>query len=183
MHCGFQNPIFSGSGHLDSNPHKTWQIWCGDGSGNGCGMSTKPYSTKEEAAKRWNQIGNPERVCKVIREWANLMENAERIVSGKEFRQAWQSVNLAISKSCLLDRMLYAGEGISKIPCPVHKGQWSGIHIGWPNEFWIDRQGNKTPVEESVMCRQWYDAGCRCYKHKCGCTTGWNVDKSCGCVK
>ena len=33
-----------------------------------------------------------------------------------------------IRKSCLLDRLLYAGEPLSATPCPLHKGRWSGLH-------------------------------------------------------
>jgi hypothetical protein len=121
----------------------------------------------------------PDRFCKKMREWAALMVNSERISDGSSFARAWQEVELAISKSCLLSRTLYGGENPSKTPCPVHKGKWSGIHIGWPETHWADG----SPVKESTVCRQWYDAGCRCFQHGCGCTTGWNVDKACGCVK
>lgn len=122
---------------------------------------------------------SPDRFCRKMREWAALTINAERILNGKSFARAWQEVELAISKSCLLSRTLYGGESPSQTPCPVHKGRWSGIHIGWPNTHWHDG----TPMKETAMCREWYDAGCRCFQHGCGCTTGWNVDAACGCVK
>ena len=32
----------------------------------------------------------------------------------------------SIGKSCLLDRLIYAGEPLRKRPCPVHRGHWSG---------------------------------------------------------
>lgn len=51
-----------------------------------------------------------------------------------EFR-AWLSgqdpnavgpLRLAIRKSCLLDRLIYAREPLRPTPCPVHRGHWSG---------------------------------------------------------
>lgn len=75
----------------------------------------------------------------------------------------------AIGKSCLLHRMVYCGEEPSTVPCPVHKGKWSGCHFGWPGQKW----SNGKLVEESKQCREWYDAGCCCFQHACGCTTGW----------
>lgn len=90
---------------------------------------------------------------------------------------------LAISKSCLLSRLIYGGEHPSKTPCPVHKGTWVGIHFGWPGDNWVDGKGNKTPVEVSPMLQKWYDEGCRCFQHKgCNCTTGWQPDAACGCA-
>jgi len=33
---------------------------------------------------------------------------------------------LDIRKSCLLSRLIYAGEPLRTRPCPIHKGRWSG---------------------------------------------------------
>lgn len=86
-----------------------------------------------------------------------------------EIEKQLAPLRLLISKSCLLDRLIHGGEAPSSMPCPVHKGHWSGIHLGWPGQRW----SNGTPVEESAQCREWFDAGCRCFQHYCGCTTGW----------
>lgn len=51
-----------------------------------------------------------------------------------------------ISKSCLLDRLLYVGEPLSATPCPLHKGKWSGLH--------------------TTHCPHGCDMAC-------GCTSGW----------
>lgn len=115
---------------------------------------------------------DPETFCEKMDAWAALMKERD-----EQFGQAWRVVRLAISKSCLLSRTLYAGEGLSQTPCPVHKGTWSGLHIGWPDQTWSDGSA----VEESPHLRELYDAGCRCFKHECGCTTGWNPDRFCGC--
>jgi hypothetical protein len=95
-----------------------------------------------------------------------------------QFEVSWREVRLAIMKSCLLDRVLYQGERPSQTPCPVHKGIWSGCHIGWPGQTWSDGR----PVDVSEQLQKWHDAGCRCHLHKCGCTTGWQPDVHCGCV-
>lgn len=118
-----------------------------------------------------------EQFCARIEEWAIFMSAADL-----NFGEAWREVHLAIRKSCLLSRTLYAGERPSQTPCPVHKGKWSGIYVGQPGQFWIDAKGNRTPVSVGPHLRAEYDAGCRCYLHKCGCTTGWQPDEHCGCV-
>jgi hypothetical protein len=132
-----------------------------------------------------NKLNDPEVFCEKLDEWADLVSNKEssRIGDPKKFREAWQTVRLAISKSCLLSRTIYHNEKPSQTPCPVHKGVWSGIHLGWPNTFWYDiKTGEKSrPIKESPQLREWYDAGCRCFQHSCQCTSGWNPDIHCGC--
>lgn len=76
--------------------------------------------------------------CAALRAWATLMgtelstdseyTRAER----KKIREACQIVDLAISKSNLLSRMLEGGDGLRTIPCPIHKGHWSGCIIDMP---------------------------------------------------
>lgn len=51
-----------------------------------------------------------------------------------------------IRKSCLLDRLLYVGEPLRTVPCPLHKGRWSGCFM--------------------PPCPHGCDRGC-------GCTSGW----------
>ena len=53
---------------------------------------------------------------------------------------------LLITKSCLLGRLIHCGEMLRAIPCPEHKGRWSGIHFD--------------------PCPHGCSLGC-------GCTTGW----------
>lgn len=124
---------------------------------------------------------DPSAFCNAIDEWAGFMIDATRQrvskEAGDQLDMNWRDLRLKIEKSCLLDRVLYNGEKPSRTPCPVHQGLWSGCHIGWPGQKWNDGR----PVEESSQCREWYDAGCRCFLHSCGCTTGWNPDEHCGC--
>lgn len=83
--------------------------------------------------------------------------------------------HLHVGKSCLLDRLLYCGEdGPSLTPCPVHKGRWSGLGFDGPCAA---MDGDRILSSAEVIER-----GCRCYKHKCGCTTGWQPDAHCGCL-
>lgn len=55
-------------------------------------------------------------------------------------------LRLSITKSCLLDRLVHHGETLRAVPCPEHKGRWSGIHFD--------------------PCPHGCSLGC-------GCTTGW----------
>jgi len=44
----------------------------------------------------------------------------------EEFADHWGFIELAIRKSCLLDRLIYAREPLRNAMCPQHKGKWSG---------------------------------------------------------
>jgi hypothetical protein len=131
---------------------------------------------------------DPSKFCEAFDKWAELLMGSrdnptgEGLKEASQFEEAWQYLRLKISKSCLLDRMIYGGEQPSQTPCPVHKGQWTGIHL--PEQF-------TRPMDalSAQMCgcypegegKSWRDLGCRCDQHKCGCTTGWNPDDHCGC--
>ena len=106
-----------------------------------------------------------------------------------DHKAAFDTVRLDIEKSCLLSRLIHGGEQPSQTPCPVHKGVWSGIDRGWPGgvqRALVDHDGHKAgdtwPAEVLPERQADYDAGCRCFQHSCGCTTGWNPDSACGCV-
>jgi hypothetical protein len=66
--------------------------------------------------------------CKVMDTWAEVRSTPTEspIYSDSDFRDAWHTVRMAISKSNLLARMFFAGEEPRKRPCPEHKGSWSG---------------------------------------------------------
>lgn len=131
---------------------------------------------------------DPGKFCAAIEEWAELMiarekEAGEDQLSPRSFTQAWLTFHLAVKKSCLLSRTVYGGERPSQTPCPVHKGKWRGIHWAWPGTFMtVIATGEKVPNRPEPMLQEWYDAGCRCFKHTCGCTTGWQPDEHCGCA-
>ena len=128
--------------------------------------------------------------CNSFQTWVRLMtEREEDVDSSDDTRQfataAW-TIELAVHKSCLLDRMIYGGEYPSKTPCPVHKGRWSGCHGPWPGDKGTTiRNGEPETIElqPSRQCQEWYDQGCRCFQHSCGCTTGWQPDEHCGCLE
>lgn len=126
------------------------------------------------------KLSNPREFCSKLDQWAKLVKEQPSNVSST-FSESWSDVRLAISKSCLLDRTLYGDENPSQTPCPVHKGRWSGCHFMWPGNVWINV--NKPPdfIIPSAQCQEWYDQGCRCAYHSCGCTTGWQPDEHCGC--
>ncbi len=119
---------------------------------------------------------DPQPFCERMDQWADTAI-VQRGDLTPNFEQAWQTVRLAIRKSCLLDRLFYGGERPSQTLCPVHKGKWTGCHFAWPGRMGSDGK----PVEVPAMLQGWYDAGCRCAYHRCGCTTGWQPDEHCGC--
>lgn len=127
---------------------------------------------------------DPTAVCSAIRKWAQLMTEAKREYStddAREFDDAWRTIHLGITKSCLLDRMIYGGEQPSQTKCPVHNGKWSGCFV-------MDRLRAPMSAAEARIRehpewegKSWHDVGCRCMLHTCGCATGWNPDEHCGC--
>lgn len=83
--------------------------------------------------------------CKALYTWAEI-----RSENDEEFEDFYHKITIDIHKSCLLDRLIYAGGELRKEKCPVHKGHWSGIDFG----------KNK----------------CECVG-ECGCITGWLPNK------
>lgn len=118
----------------------------------------------------------PGEVCGKLTAWAEVAGVSSARGNGA----------LAVVKSDLLSRMIYAGENPSQTPCPVHKGVWSGCHFAWPGAKWVktvDGKRHEMPVEVEPMLQEWWDAGCRCATHQgSSCTTGWNPDEHCGCI-
>jgi hypothetical protein len=70
--------------------------------------------------------------CSKMRDWAEACrrpldtDDAETTQWREEFGKHWDFISLAIVKSNLLYRLLYAGETVRNTPCPIHKGKWSG---------------------------------------------------------
>lgn len=121
----------------------------------------------------------PSEFCAVMDEWARIKSAAD-----EDFGSRWERIrSLDIGKSCLLDRMLYHGEKPSETPCPVHKGRWAGLHQWGSREIdgkfhvvWFGVDGERVGKAEDDMLAEWRAAGCRCWQHKCGCTTGWQPE-------
>lgn len=76
---------------------------------------------------------DPRDFCEALEQWAEAFVNpqehddSDTRVRRQEFQVHWGEVHKAIRKSCLLERLLYGGEKLRTRPCPIHKGQWSGI--------------------------------------------------------
>jgi hypothetical protein len=76
---------------------------------------------------------NPKPFCDAMEAWANacqtpLATDSEHTTAWREeFRTHWNFLELAIRKSCLLDRLFYGRDTLRTTPCPVHQGKWSGI--------------------------------------------------------
>lgn len=84
------------------------------------------------------------RYCDALTEWSRRASMPESECSAKA--DAISLVFLAIKKSNLLWRILYAGEEVRERPCPEHKGHWRGLPwedppcgcglTGWlPNDY------------------------------------------------
>ena len=142
--------------------------------------------TDEEAksmlAELSNHYKNPVRsvseYCSSLRSWASLMikakEDRDAESPGKQFppeadgfRESVRELELAITKSCLLDRMIYGGEKPSQTPCPVHKGQWMGIHL--PTQFTNPATEFVAQIYGIPVGSSFRDAGCRCDMHTTCC--------------
>ena len=77
-------------------------------------------------------------LCNTLRLWARvystpLPDDEEYTKQNRlKLSEAASYVDLQISKSCLLDRLFFQEEGLRTIPCPVHKGRWSGCNWDSP---------------------------------------------------
>jgi hypothetical protein len=71
-------------------------------------------------------------VCTVLRLWAKVAstplptDHEHTLTERKKLQEAAQYVDIQISKSCLLGRLFFQEEGLRTVPCPEHKGRWSG---------------------------------------------------------
>lgn len=76
--------------------------------------------------------------CNAFRTWRQAIVDANKRGDYKENdRNQWEKViealnwlELPISKSNLLHRLIYAGEPLRLTPCPEHKGHWVGCSFG-----------------------------------------------------
>lgn len=74
----------------------------------------------------------PQKFCEAFYDWAKACQtelptdDANTKIWRQEFRSHWQFVEIAIQKSCLLYRLIYAGESLRAKMCRVHRGKWSG---------------------------------------------------------
>lgn len=74
----------------------------------------------------------PEEFCKAFYTWAEACQtelpgdDEDRRQWRKEFAVHWNFIALAVQKSCLLERLIYAREPLRTEICPRHKGKWSG---------------------------------------------------------
>ncbi len=130
------------------------------------------------------QMIKPEEICEKLTLWAEAAGIRSRI-DVVEWGLTGHEGAVVVAKSDLLLRMIYAGEMPSVTKCPVHKGVWSGIHMGWPETFAAayGMEDAAVIIEDGPMLQGWYDEGCRCFQHRGSqATTGWQPDEACGCI-
>lgn len=108
-------------------------------------------------AKHYNEPVMPiGRYCNALRTWADLL--AEAALPGrtpkperKEYVEFLPHILRDISKSNLLARLLYGGEKLRTLPCPLHKGKWSGIfecEYGCDQTGWIPEPENRPSKDQ-----------------------------------
>lgn len=75
------------------------------------------------------------RFCEAVRTWFRAIERNNtdpslgrpgRHTQGKDYFEQLRNIERDISKSNLLARLLHAGEKLRTVPCPEHKGHWTG---------------------------------------------------------
>jgi hypothetical protein len=74
-----------------------------------------------EVAARHRGVVAIEALCRAMRAWAE--RNAGPRVA---------HLSLQVEKSCLLARLIYAGEPLRTERCPIHDGRWSGCEAPCP---------------------------------------------------
>lgn len=87
--------------------------------------------------------------CDAIRTWFRCIEklneeNPGRDQHGSSYYRLLRQIELDITKSNLLFRLLYEKQSLREHKCPIHKGHWSGISLcpkgcastGWLNPKW-----------------------------------------------
>jgi hypothetical protein len=89
------------------------------------------------------------RYCKKFRDWANVVTEPDLLGRPILTEADISRVQLAITKSNLLWRLIYLDEDIRKEKCPIHKGHWSGIPSlegacphGCQHTGWLPNKGN-----------------------------------------
>jgi hypothetical protein len=78
----------------------------------------------------------PQKFCEAFYDWAKACQtelptdDANTKIWRQEFRSHWQFVEIAIQKSCLLYRLIYAGESLRAKMCRVHRGKMERLCTG-----------------------------------------------------
>lgn len=96
---------------------------------------SKSPSSKKPKPVEQKPPRDPSEFCKAMDTWAQACvtvlptDDEEKIAWRKEFQDHWLFIRRSISKSCLLDRLIYGGEKLRTEMCPEHKGIWSGCRM------------------------------------------------------
>lgn len=101
------------------------------------------------------------RFCAAMRTWFRAVQARGEAPYAKMLDE----INIDISKSNLLDRLLYAGEELRTRECPVHQGRWNGqaMLLGCDHDCdgtgWLREESGSLPttrtaseVESSRRC-------------------------------
>jgi hypothetical protein len=82
----------------------------------------------EQLTRHYNErVARASDHCSALLEWVRIIE-----ASGyaPEVEKAWTRIHITLLKSNLAARLVYGGERPRTIPCPIHKGHWSGCVWG-----------------------------------------------------
>lgn len=71
-----------------------------------------------------------EKFCEAFRTWGRAAKEYLKDHYGIQT----ESLHLAITKSCLLWRLIYNRQKLRTVKCPVHQGKWSGCSWDFAND-------------------------------------------------
>ena len=123
----------------------------------------------KKLAKHYREPVSPvSRYCNALRTWATLIEEGnlpgrrtaylpegeEEVQMLEDYRHPYaEQLNVIlrdISKSNLLARLIYEGAPLRTIPCPRHKGKWSGISecpYGCGETGWLPTESERASMK------------------------------------
>jgi hypothetical protein len=71
-------------------------------------------------------------------------------LQGESYYEVLDEIRIDIAKSNLLGRLLYGGENLRTMPCPQHKGHWSGYQedcpLGCGMTGWLPNTPQQPPI-------------------------------------
>jgi hypothetical protein len=106
--------------------------------GNDACAEAIPAHERNEQYRSYGPLVRLSDVCNILRTWAHayvtpaVPQEDWQMKDRSRFQEAWSFIDLQIRKSCLLDRLFFQTEGLRTVPCPVHKGRWSGCDWSSP---------------------------------------------------
>ncbi|HEU4728419.1 MAG TPA: hypothetical protein VFT22_11030 [Kofleriaceae bacterium] len=90
---------------------------------------TTEQLTAELERRHRDSVMTVKQMCDALRQWAACIKATEPVHGykhGQSFAGHLDDIFLAISKSYLCGRLLYAKQKVRTKKCPIHNGHWEG---------------------------------------------------------